>query len=171
MKEEAFNGAASQFRKSDFIDAEEDLAGREKANAIETEIDAMVLCSGVTNKDGKKEDGVFAARLKVGARRLRMNATKRKIMTAAAHSPVAKNWAGMKVRIYQTWDSDRVTGGKTCVRAVAVDCFDMKTGKLLNYFDFQQPKGQNHATRMRAECARENPAPTDAVATGEGAAK
>lgn len=158
MKEQEFQGSASAFRKSEFIDAEEDLAGRTKANPIETTVEAMVICNGVVNKDGKTEDGVFAGRLKGATRRLRMNATKRKIMTVAAGSPTVKTWAGLKVRLYQTWDSDRVTGGKTAVKAVALDCFDAKRGVWLDYFDFQQPKGQGHVRAAREAEAR-RPAP------------
>ena len=153
MNEQEYNGSAGTAlpRKSDFIDATEDLAGRSRGNPVEVVIDSMVMCNDVTNQDGKKESGVFAARLKAAdengrvlGHRLRMNATKRKMMTAAAHTIVAKNWAGMRLRLYQTVDSDRKTGGKTYCNAVGVDCLDMKSAQWMRYYDFQQPKGQKH---------------------------
>jgi len=149
MNETPFEGSVSSLRTSDFIDATIDLAGRSKENAIETEIDAMVNADGLIN--GTMAKGQFAARLKIGTRRLLMNATKRKIMVVATGSNVPAKWAGLKIRLYQTFASDRATSGKTACRAVAVDCFDAKRVVWLDYFDFQPPKCQAHVRRMREE--------------------
>lgn len=142
MNEKEFNGNAGQFRASEFIDAVEDMAGATRKNPVEMEVEKAVVCNSVINKDGKKEDGVFAIALVGAKRRLRVNATKRKMLIIAAGRK-ASDWKGTKIRLYQTVDSDRLTGGKTYVPAVAMDVLT-QDGRWLRYFDFQQPKGRNH---------------------------
>ena len=141
MDEKEYTGSASKFRKSEFIDATEDLIGRTRKNPCGSTVESGVLCNNVTDKDGKTENGVFALRLEKSDRRLRMNATKRKIMIAATGTTVVKDWAGTKLRLYQTVDSDRTTGGKTSVKAVAIDVQN-KAGEWLRYLDYQQPRGK-----------------------------
>ena len=141
---EKYTGNAGEFRASEFIDAVEDLAGRTRNNPVEVEIEKAVVCNSVTNKDGKKENGVFALAMTNVKRRLRVNATKRKILIVAAGTPKAVEWKGLKIRLYQTVDSDRVTGGKTYVPAVAMDVLVRSSNKWIRYYDFQQPKGKRH---------------------------
>lgn len=144
MEQQEFTGNAGEFRQSEFIDAVEDLAGRTRKNPVEVEVDKALVCNSVVNNDGKKENGVFALAMVGVKRRLRINATKRKILITAAGTPKAAEWKGLKIRLYQTVDSDRMTGGKTSISAVAMDVQVRSSGKWIRYFDFQQAKGKKH---------------------------
>jgi len=151
MNEKEFKGAADQFRNSEFISAAETLAGRTRSAPVNAVIARAVICDGVINSDGKKENAVpaFVLATEAGKEmglRLRMNATRRKIIIAAADTVqfVKLKGMGIKVRLYQTVDSDRVTGGKTAAIAIAIDVLNPHTGKWLRYYDYQQPRGRKH---------------------------
>lgn len=141
--EKEFNGSTGQFRNSEFIDAAEDLAGKTRLEPVEMTVELVVICDGVINNDGKEESGVLAVRLVGAKRKLRMNRTKMKAFAVALNSSKPATWKGAKVRIYQTLDSDRRTGGKTATTAVAVD-IQKADGNWTRYLDFQQPKGKKH---------------------------
>ena len=116
--------------------------------------------------DGKTEDGVVAFVFKGAKRRLRMNAGRRKIMVKS-HGGIAADWAGAKVRLYQTAD---IWAGKV-VSAVAMDA-QLSSGQWLIYSDFQTKRGRKaaeefHATQRRdaanaaSTTKKTQPAPSD----------
>lgn len=144
MNEQEYTGNAGQFRNSEFTDATEDLAGYTRLAPLEITVEKAVICNGVIDKNGRKEDGVFAIALVGAKRRMRVNATKRKMLIAAADTAAARKWGGLKLRLYQTVDSDRMTGGKTRTNAIGMDVYSERTGKWLRYWDYQQPKGKKH---------------------------
>ncbi len=145
MNEKEYTGSAGRFRASDFVDAVEDLSGYTRKKPLEIEIEKAVLCSGVINNDGKKENNVFAVALKGVKRRMRVNATKRKMLVKASGTSKAAYWKGLKLRLYQTVDSNRATGGKTSISAIAMDVKQVGVGdEWLRYLDYQQQKGRNH---------------------------
>jgi hypothetical protein len=144
MKEANLEGSALQFKSTDFIDAAEFLVGRTRLNPIEVEVEKAVRCDDVINNGGQKESGVFALALVGKKLRMRVNATKRRMLIDAAGSQMVKHFAGLKLRLYQTLDSDRKTGGKTSTTAIAMDVLTKDTKQWLRYWDYQQPKGRAH---------------------------
>jgi hypothetical protein len=144
VKEEVFEGSVSGMRKSEFVDAIEDLAGKTRKNPASLTIERMVMVSGAIGADGKAENNVFSAIITKTDRRLRINATKRKMLITASGSNKALDWTGLKIALYQTVDSDRSTGGKTSVQAIAMDVQRLSDGVWLRYYDYQQAKGKKH---------------------------
>jgi hypothetical protein len=62
----------------------------------------------------------------------------------AANSIMPREFAGLKLRLYQTLDSDRLTGGKTATTAIGMDVQIKGTEQWLRYYDYQQLRGQQH---------------------------
>jgi len=144
MKETDVDGSALQFKSTNFIDASEFLIGRTRLNPIEVEIEKAIRCDEVINNGGIKESGVFAVALVGKSLRMRINATKRRMLVDASGSQMVKKFIGLKLRLYQTLDSDRMTGGKTSTTAIAMDVQVKGADEWLRYWDYQQPKGREH---------------------------
>lgn len=152
--EKEYTGPATHFKSTSFIDAAENLAGYTRKKPVQNRIivEKAFEMNGVVGLDGKEEkDPVLALQLSGIKLRLRMNATKRKIMTKAANSCKVLNWYGLSLRLYQTVDlnPNYRSGGteKEYVPAVAIDV--QKKGSegeegWLRYFDFQMPRGKKH---------------------------
>ena len=150
MNESPATGSTDQFRKSDFVSATETLAGKTRRNPAQLILARPVFCNGVISIDGKQEDGVPAAVLETASGhemplRMRLNATKRRMLAKASGTNQMKEWAPLKLklRLYQTVDKGPGKGSPV-TDAIGMDVLCVATGCWLRYYDFQQRAGRHY---------------------------
>ncbi len=147
MRISEIKGSILQYKSTDFIDASEGLVGKTRKNPVELTLSHLVQADDVVNKDGQKESKVLAAKIEGMSLMLRINATKRRMIIQAANSTSPRKIRDLKIRLYQTLDSNRAAKKGDAVQyttAIAMDIKMINDDKWLRYFDWQQPRGRQH---------------------------